>query len=142
MTLGFKEPARRMFRLSAETVAASRPNELTFELTDPAVIWVNFLAKEPGATMDLGPASLIFRYGDSFDAANELEGYERLLHDAMLGDHALFTRADGIERLWEVAEPLLQHPSTPLPYARGSWGPEGIDELVAPHQWHLPYPRP
>lgn len=44
-------------------------------------------------------ADLTFHYRDSFDVANDLEGYERLLHDCMLGDHTLFTRADGIERL-------------------------------------------
>jgi hypothetical protein len=57
----------------------------------------------------------------------------------MHGDHTLFTSADGIERLWEVATPLLERPPEPRPYARGSWGPVGIDGLVAPHRWHLPY---
>ncbi len=52
--------------------------------------------------MNLGAASLTFRYGDSFEIANELECYERLLHDTMLGDHTLFTSANGIERLREV----------------------------------------
>jgi glucose-6-phosphate 1-dehydrogenase len=103
------------------------------------VIWIDFLAKQPGASMDLGPATLTFRYGDSFQIANELQGYERLLHDTMLGDHTLFTSADGIERLWEVATPLLDRPPKPLPYAAGSWGPDAIDQLVAPHHWHLPY---
>jgi glucose-6-phosphate 1-dehydrogenase len=58
--------------------------------------------------MELGPAQMAFRYEDSFCTANELEAYERLFHDAMIGDHTLFTRADGIERLWEVATPLLE----------------------------------
>lgn len=44
-------------------------------------------------------ADLTFHYRDSFDVANDLEGYERLLHDCKLGDHTRFTRADGIERL-------------------------------------------
>jgi glucose-6-phosphate 1-dehydrogenase len=57
----------------------------------------------------------------------------------MLGDHTLFTRADGIERLWEVSAPLLEQPPKPLPYAPGSWGPDAIERLVAPNRWHLPY---
>ncbi|MBA3806885.1 MAG: glucose-6-phosphate dehydrogenase [Solirubrobacterales bacterium] len=142
VTVGFKEPARTMFEFPAGASSAARPNELSFELSDPGVIWVDFLAKEPGASMDLGAASLTFRYGDSFNVTNDLEGYERLLHDAMLGDHTLFTRADGIERLWEVAAPLLEQPPKPLSYARGSWGPDAIDELVTPYRWHLPYSRP
>ncbi len=141
VTLGFKEPARGMFEHVAETsVARTRPNELTFELSDPGVIWVDFLAKKPGAKMALGAASLTFRYADSFDIANELEAYERLIHDCMLGDHTLFTRADGIERLWEVATPLLERPPEPEPYPPGSWGPGAIDQLVVPYRWHLPYP--
>jgi glucose-6-phosphate 1-dehydrogenase len=139
VTLGFKEPARDMFD-PLRHGGVARPNELTFELSDPGVIWVDFLAKTPGAATTLGPASLTFRYGDSFDVANGLEGYERLLHDAMLGDHTLFTRADGIERLWEISAPLLEHPPTAAPYPQASWGPEAIERLVAPHRWHLPYP--
>ena len=140
VTLGFKEPTKGMFEPPSDSSGVStRPNELTFELSDPGVIWVDFLAKEPGAKMSLGAASLRFRYGDSFTVANELEPYERLIHDAMLGDHTLFTRADGIERLWEISRGLLQRPPKPLPYERGSWGPDAIDGLVAPHRWHLPY---
>ncbi len=74
----------------------------------------------------------------AFTIANELKAYERLIHDAMLGDHTLFTRSDGIERLWEVSAPLLERPPKPLPYARGSWGPDAIDRLVSPGHWHLP----
>ena len=139
VTLGFKKPARRLFRLPDDASLAARPNEISFELSEPGVIWIDFLAKQPGASMDLGAATLTFRYGDSFQIANELQGYERLLHDTMLGDHTLFTSADGIERLWEVAAPLLDRPPKPLPYAAGSWGPGAIDQLVAPHHWHLPY---
>ncbi|PZS06545.1 MAG: glucose-6-phosphate dehydrogenase, partial [Solirubrobacterales bacterium] len=139
VTLGFKEPARRMFKRSAGFSTSARPNEISFELSEPGVIWIDFLAKQPGASMDLGAASFTFRYGDSFDIANELEGYERLLHDTMLGDHTLFTSADGIERLWEISTPLLERPPNPSVYPRGSWGPDAIDKLVAPHRWHLPY---
>ena len=56
----------------------------------------------------------------------------------MLGDQALFTRSDGIERLWEISMPLLDHPPPVQPYAVGSWGPDAIQELIAPHRWHLP----
>jgi glucose-6-phosphate 1-dehydrogenase len=140
VTLGFKEPALRMFDLAGGRSPGARPNEISFELSEPGVIWVDFFAKEPGARMDLGSASLTFRYSDSFNILNELEAYERLLHDAMLGDPTLFTSADGIERLWEISTPLLERPPRPTTYASGSWGPAAMDQLVAPHRWHLPYP--
>jgi glucose-6-phosphate 1-dehydrogenase len=139
VTLGFKDPAPRMFERDGVSSAA-RPNELSFEFSEPGMIWADFLAKKPGPTMELGRASLTFGYRDSFTVAHELEAYERLLHDAMRGDHTLFASAGGIERLWDIATPLLVRPRKPRPYPRGSWGPDGIAELVAPHRWHLPYP--
>ena len=81
---------------------------------------------------------MTFRYADSFSAANDLEGYERLILDAMLGDQALFTRSDGIERLWEISMPLLDHPPAVEPYRPGSWGPDSVQRIPAPHRWHLP----
>lgn len=141
VTLGFKKPSGDLFDLlQAASAERAHSNELTFDLSEPGGIWIDFLAKQPGATLSLGAASLEFEYGDSFDVANELLGYERLLHDCMLGDRTLFTRADGIEHIWERSAPLLEDPPETLPYARQSWGPAGIDQLVAPHRWHLPYP--
>ena len=73
--------------------------------------------------MQLGPARLTFDYNDSFTSAHKLEAYERLIHDALIGDRTLFTRADGIERLWEVSAPLLAAPPCVHRYPPGSWGP-------------------
>ncbi len=70
-----------------------------------------------------------------------LEAYERLILDAMRGDHTLFTTAEGIERLWEVSKPLLEAPPPVRLYPPGSWGPKSIHQLVAPHAWRLPFER-
>jgi glucose-6-phosphate 1-dehydrogenase len=57
----------------------------------------------------------------------------------MIGDRTLFTRADGIERLWEISAPLLDNPPKTRLYPQGSWGPEpGLHDLIAPRRWHLP----
>ena len=81
---------------------------------------------------------MTFRYEDSFCAANELEGYERLIIDAMNGDQSLFTSAAQVQRLWEVSAPLLEHPPPIEPYPPGSWGPSSIGAVIAPYRWHLP----
>jgi glucose-6-phosphate 1-dehydrogenase len=88
--------------------------------------------------MDLGAAEMTFRYADSFCADCGLEGYERLLLDAMLGDQSLFTRADGIERLWAISAPLLDNPppSSPTPPAPEARQP-ALDHLAAPYRWQL-----
>jgi Glucose-6-phosphate 1-dehydrogenase len=81
---------------------------------------------------------MTFRYADSFCHRRELAGYERLILDAMLGDQSLFTRADGVERLWQVSAPLLENPPPVQPYTPGSWGPGSIHRLISPHHWYLP----
>jgi len=138
VTLGFKQPAVQLFDLSRDATGDLRPDEIVFDLEDPGGVTFAFSAKEPGPLMALETASCSFRYADSFTVANELAPYERLLHDVMLGDPTLFNDAAGIERLWEVAAPLLEAPPDPVSYAKGSWGPEQADGLVAPHRWHLP----
>ncbi len=70
-----------------------------------------------------------------------LEAYERLIYDAMSGDHTLFTTAEGIERLWERSTPLLEDPPPVRPYPPGSWGPNAIHQLIAPNAWRLPFER-
>lgn len=134
ITIGFKEPPRKMFEVDE---GALDPNLLTFDIGDPGSISASFLAKEPGATMRLGPARMLFEYEDTFCTETQLEAYERLLHDAMIGDRTLFTTADGIERLWEVAEPILEDPSPVQPYAPASWGPQAANDLIAPRHWHV-----
>jgi glucose-6-phosphate 1-dehydrogenase len=140
ITLGFHQPPLRMLSVDAP---AGLHNEIVIDFADPGSITAGFLAKEPGATMRLGPAEMIFRYADSFQAANSLEGYERLLLDAMAGDQGLFTSDTAIERLWEISAPLLDGPPPIQPYAPGSWGPQpALDDLAAPYHWHLPGPGP
>lgn len=137
VTLGFHEPPLRMFADRATNAAAGR-NEIVIDFADPGAITVDFLAKEPGARMRLGAAEMVFRYTDSFCAANSLAGYERLILDAMLGDQSLFTQAAAVERLWEVSSPLLENPPPIQPYAPGSWGPQpAVDQLIAPFRWRL-----
>jgi glucose-6-phosphate 1-dehydrogenase len=134
LTITFRDPPRRMF----EVDAGFEPNQLVFDLADRGGISASFLAKVPGPTMHLGKARMRFDYEDSFDAEHELEAYERLIHDALLGDHTLFTRADGIERLWELSAPVLESPPPVRVYEPGSWGPAESDELIAPARWRLP----
>jgi glucose-6-phosphate 1-dehydrogenase len=135
VTLGFHASPLRMFR-TAKLDPSGRVNEIVINFADPGSIHVEFMAKMPGPEMTLGAATMNFRYEDSFAQANALEGYERLILLAMFGDQSLFTRSDGIERVWEISQPLLDHPPLCLPYERGSWGPEGINKLIAPYHWH------
>ncbi|HLI40497.1 MAG TPA: glucose-6-phosphate dehydrogenase [Streptosporangiaceae bacterium] len=138
ITLGFREPPLRMFRAHRHDIPAGRLNEIVIDFADPGSITAEFLAKVPGPELSLGSAKMTFSYGESFARANALEGYERLILLAMIGDQSLFTRSDGIERVWEISEPLLADPPPVEPYDQGSWGPESVGRLIAPYRWHLP----
>ena len=138
ITLGFHAPPLHMFRVDHRDAPAGQDNEIVIDFADPGSVTIDFLAKEPGAEVRLGDAQMIFRYQDSFRESDSLEGYERLILAAMLGNQALFTDAYGIERLWEVSAPLQQHPPKAVPYPRGSWGPENeLRRLAAPYRWRL-----
>ena len=69
--------------------------------------------------------------------------YEVLLHAAMIGNSARFTRQDNIEETWRICGPLLEKPPRVNPYKRGSWGPKAADRLVADYGgWHEPWVAP
>ena len=137
IALAFREPPLRMFRLARGQRAGQRPNELMIEFRDPGSISERFLAKAPGPGIELREAAMTFKYDESF-GTDQLEAYERLLYDAMMGDQTLFTDAAGIERLWELATPLLEDPPRIQTYPKGSWGPPSSARLVAPRKWCLP----
>jgi glucose-6-phosphate 1-dehydrogenase len=140
LTLVFRRPPRRIFPIDPRYAPEGFGSDhLTFELGEPGSISADFLAKVPGPALRLGEAQMSFSYADAFDGPiSLLEPYERLIHDAMLGDRTLFTTASGIERLWEVSTPLLDAPPPVEPYAAGSWGPDAMNDLIAPRRWHLP----
>ena len=60
--------------------------------------------------MRLDTLSLQFAMNDTGLIGDVLEAYERLILDAMRGDHTLFNTAEGIERLWQVSTQLLESP--------------------------------
>jgi glucose-6-phosphate 1-dehydrogenase len=140
LTVAFRQPPRRMFPLDCNEIAEEFGHDhLTFELGDPGSISASFLAKVPGPTMHLGEAHMRFSYADTFGGnAGALDAYERLIHDVMLGDRTLFTTSSGIERLWELSEPLLKQLPPAESYQTNSWGPAASDDLIAPRRWHLP----
>ena len=127
LTIAFSEPPRRMFPLDCSQIAEEFGHDhLTFELGEPGSISASFLAKVPGPKMQLGQAHMRFSYADSFGGpAQALDAYERLIHDVMLGDRTLFTTSAAIERLWEIADPVVREPPPVELYEPGSWGPRG-----------------
>ncbi len=137
VTIGFTEAPLRMFPLH-DPNAEVRPSELVFELSDDPQVRIEVQAKVPGAVIDLGRAALTLDVDAAFDGADGLEAYERLLHDVMVRERLLFTRAEQIERLWEICAPVIETPPAVAAYAKGSWGPDEALALPGTPGWRLP----
>jgi glucose-6-phosphate 1-dehydrogenase len=140
ISIAFKEAPKSMFPLDSG-VGRQGPDHLTFDLSEDSKVSLSFYGKRPGPGMKKDKLSMQFATQEGEHYGDVLEAYERLILDAMRGDHTLFTTADGIESLWERSQPLLDDPPPVKPYAPGSWGPYAIHQLIAPHAWRLPFER-
>ena len=140
ISIAFKEPPRSMFPMDSG-VGRFGPDHLTFDLAEASRLSLSFYGKRPGPGMRLNKQSLQFSLSEDSDHVDVLEAYERLIYDAMVGDRTLFADAAGIERLWEISEPLLRQPPDVIPYFSGSWGPKQIHGLITPRTWRLPFER-
>ena len=110
-------------------------NRLVMHIQPDEGISLRFGAKLPGPVLQIGSVDMDFDYEDYFGDV-PATGYERLLHDCMLGDATLFQRADQVEAGWAVVKPIQEawaaDTTTELPaYPAGTWGPTQADELVA-----------
>ena len=117
------------------------PDHLTFDLADASKVSLSFYGKRPGPGMKLDKMSMQFSTQETEQLGDVLEAYERLILDAMRGDHTLFTTAEGIESLWERSAQLLEDPPPAKQYQPGTWGPNAIHQLIAPNAWRLPFER-
>jgi glucose-6-phosphate 1-dehydrogenase len=121
---------------------APAPNALVLHIQPDEGISLFFEAKVPGLRGPLRPVSMDFDYCRAFGAESP-EAYQRLLLDAMLGDATLFARRDEVEAAWTLITPILDAWAAggkPEPYAAGSWGPAGADELLSREgrSWAVP----
>jgi glucose-6-phosphate 1-dehydrogenase len=140
ISIAFREPPQSMFP-AGSGVGDQGPDHLTFDLADKSRMSLSFYGKRPGPGYRLDKLSMQFAMQETDWAGSVLEAYERLIYDAARGDRTLFTSASGIERLWQVSQPLLDNPPPVRPYAQGTYGPNQIHQLVSPYTWRLPFER-
>ncbi len=140
ISIAFKEPPKSMFP-KGSGVGQLGPDHLTFDLADESKLSLSFYGKRPGPGFRLDKMSMQFSVEDTDTSNDVLEAYERLILDAVGGDRTLFTTSEGVERLWEVSQELLSNPPPVRPYAKGTWGPNQIHQLIAPNSWRLPFER-
>lgn len=134
----FKSAPTSLFK--GTEVTALPCNRLVLQIQPNEGVSLDLAAKIPGPLVDVTPVSLDFNYADHFDLGHRT-GYETLIYDVLTGDQTLFQRADQIEGGWRAIQPLLDawgKKGKPEPYAPGSAGPAGADELLARdgRAWH------
>ena len=94
--------------------------------------------KSPGLGDDLEVATLTHSYPED----RAIDGYEKLLHDAIVGDQSHFVHADEVMESWRIVDDLLcegdqcQIRTAPYVYRPGSWGPMHKTGEVA--KWDYP----
>jgi glucose-6-phosphate 1-dehydrogenase len=62
----------------------------------------------------------------------EMDAYERLLIDAMMGDPTHFAREDYVEEAWRIVDPVLKAGTPVMDYEPGTWGPADAESRVSP----------
>ncbi len=120
-----------------------RPNSLVLRIQPNEGIKLHFGAKVPGEAFRVQSVAMDFDYDQAFSDPG-LDGYERLLHDAMIGDATLFIRTDEVDQAWRIVDPYQQAWSTPGAglhfYDAGTWGPHIADLLLERNgdAWRVP----
>jgi glucose-6-phosphate 1-dehydrogenase len=109
------------------------PNQLVLRIQPDEGITLSFGAKVPGTAFDVQTVDMDMTWCEVF-GADPPEAYERLLHDALVGDATLFIRSDEVVAAWHIVQPILDawvsDASGPVPYPAGSWGPVDADALI------------
>ena len=128
----FKPAPHSIFRSTGR--AAKEPNVLALRIQPNEGISLSFGAKMPGSEIRIDPVQMDFRYSAAF-GAEPPEAYERLLHDALVGDSTLFARRDEVDGAWTIVDAIVngwnQSPAPDFPnYAAGTWNPEEAVELL------------
>ncbi len=132
IAIQFKDVPHALFKESSSDPEA---NLLALRIQPDEGILLRFAAKVPGLGVDVRSVNMDFTYGSAF-SVDSPDAYETLILDALLGDAALFTRADEVEKAWSIVTPIIEAwaeaPPPAFPnYDAGSWGPAAADPLVA-----------
>jgi len=110
-------------------------NYVRFRLGPDVAIALGARAKLPGEGMSGENVELFVCHQHS----DEMDAYERLVGDAMLGDATLFARQDEVEAAWRIVDPILSLRTDVHRYAINSWGPSQADAMVDPFGgWRCP----
>jgi glucose-6-phosphate 1-dehydrogenase len=123
----FVAPPRLLF--SQPGTPRPHPNRLRFRLGSDDGVTLQVQAKAPGDDLVSRQVDLDVSFHSLFPGRQD--AYQRLLEDAMEGDHRRFGRSDGVEEQWRIVERILTDPPPVELYRRGTWGPVSGEAMAA-----------
>jgi glucose-6-phosphate 1-dehydrogenase len=111
-------------------------NYLRFRISPEVTIALGMTVLPPGEEMIGRNAEMV---ASRHPQPDEMDAYERVLGDAMVGDATLFARQDYVEEAWRIVDPLLKEVTPVYQYEPATWGPSEVDARVMPEGgWNNP----
>ena len=112
-------------------------DRIVMRLQPHAHLDIQIDVKSPGLGEQVELATLTHRYPDWLG----VDGYEKLLYDAVNGDQSHFVHSEEVIESWRIVEDLLctgdKCPVRTAPYIyRGGWGPSHKVDLIT--KWDYP----
>ena len=118
VVIKFKAPPQQLFEGEVN-------DRIVMRLQPHAHLDIMMDIKTPGMGEGVEPATLTHRYPDWLG----VDGYEKLLYDAIEGDQSHFVHADEVMESWRIVDDLLCTGNScpirtaPYVYHSGTWGP-------------------
>ena len=105
-------------RVSFHGSSGNANNHLRFRIQPNEGIELDLVTKKPGFSDDLETTAMNFSYNHDFENHGHPDAYERVLVDAVRGDHTLFATSEEVLASWRVLQPVLD-----------AWS-QGSDDLI------------
>ena len=112
-------------------------NRLIIRLQPNEGVEIEVMNKVPGLGkgVHLQRTMLDLSFTETFRNERIPDAYERLMLEAMRGNHVLFIRRDEVEQAWtwvdSIQDAWASQNEAPKPYAAGTWGPVASIALLA-----------
>ena len=130
VVIKFKSPPQKLFDGEVN-------DRIVMRLQPHAHLDIMMDIKTPGMGDGVEPATLTHRYPDWLG----VDGYEKLLYDAIEGDQSHFVHSDEVMESWRIVDDLLctgdSCPIRTVPYIyTGGWGPQHKTDFIT--DWDYP----
>jgi len=104
-------------------------NHLRFRISPEMTIAIGASVMSPNGAMKGQDIEMV---ACRHASAKEMDAYERVLGDAMVGDATHFARQDYVEEAWRIVDPVLKADTPVYEYEKGTWGPDEVSKKVLP----------